>query len=98
MSWQDWGDIRQESRGKKDDLFSHKNRKVTWTSGEAAAVDSKVAERNHRKAMEAQRKAEELARKKEDLKAKREQEEWKKKQEKKDRKKAKKEEARRNAR
>lgn len=88
MSWQDWGDVRHQSRGKKSDLFSHKNPNVKWTSGDATEVDSRAAAKNHRKAMEEQRKVEALARRKADIKAKQEKEKWEKKQAKKAAKKA----------
>jgi hypothetical protein len=95
MSWMDFDDIRKVSRGKKSDLFSHKNPNVTWTYEEALLVDTKRAERNHRKAMEAQRKAEELARKKADQKARIEKEKRDKKEAEKQRKKQEREDRRR---
>jgi len=95
MGWMDFDDVRKQSRGKKSDLFSHKNPNVKWTYGEALVVDVRKAERNHRKAMEAQRKAEELARRKADQKAKIEKEKRDKKEAEKLRKKQEKEDRRR---
>jgi len=95
MSWMDFDDVRKQSRGKRTDLFSHKNPNTRWASGEATALDTKRAAINHRKAMEAQRKAEELARKKADQKARIEKEKRDKKEAEKLRKKQEKEDRRR---
>ena len=87
MSWQDWGDVRHQSRGKKSDLFNEKNKNVRWTSGEAAASDARRVTKAQQKAWEAQQRKKAEAKKKEDERQRRKAEAYRRKEEEKRRKK-----------
>ena len=66
MSWQDWGDVRREGRGKKDDLFNPKNKNVKWISGDAAAADVRQATKAQKRAWAEQQRKQAEAQRKED--------------------------------
>jgi hypothetical protein len=61
MGWMDFDDPKKIARGKKSDMFNKKNPNTKWSSGDAVAMDSAKAKRNHAKAMEDQRKKLEAA-------------------------------------